>query len=57
MERHRLLAGLRQEPLLGSLRPPPMEIRTATPGDAPLKGKWWEIFGDPKLNELEETLG
>ncbi len=28
----------------------------ATPGDALLKGKWWEIFGDPQLNRLEELV-
>ena len=30
--------------------------KTATPSDALFKGKWWEIFGDPKLNELEEQI-
>jgi NodT family efflux transporter outer membrane factor (OMF) lipoprotein len=30
--------------------------KTATPSDGLLKGKWWEIFGDPKLNELEERV-
>jgi NodT family efflux transporter outer membrane factor (OMF) lipoprotein len=30
--------------------------KTATPGDGVLKGKWWEIFGDPQLNELEEKV-
>jgi NodT family efflux transporter outer membrane factor (OMF) lipoprotein len=28
----------------------------ATPSDAKLRGKWWEIFGDPELNALEEQL-
>jgi NodT family efflux transporter outer membrane factor (OMF) lipoprotein len=28
----------------------------ATPGDGLLKGKWWEIFGDPQLNRLEELV-
>ena len=28
----------------------------ASPNDAMLKGKWWEIFNDPKLNELEEQV-
>jgi NodT family efflux transporter outer membrane factor (OMF) lipoprotein len=32
------------------------EWKTATPSDAELKGKWWEMFGDPKLNELEEMI-
>jgi NodT family efflux transporter outer membrane factor (OMF) lipoprotein len=30
--------------------------KTATPGDALLKGKWWEIFNDPQLNALEELI-
>lgn len=30
--------------------------KTATPGDGLLKGKWWEIFGDPQLNLLEEKI-
>jgi NodT family efflux transporter outer membrane factor (OMF) lipoprotein len=28
----------------------------AQPQDATLKGKWWEIFGEPELNALEEQL-
>jgi NodT family efflux transporter outer membrane factor (OMF) lipoprotein len=32
------------------------EWKTATPSDELLKGKWWEIFGDPQLNELEEMI-
>ncbi len=28
----------------------------AQPQDAALKGKWWEIFGEPELNELEDQL-
>jgi NodT family efflux transporter outer membrane factor (OMF) lipoprotein len=30
--------------------------RPAQPQDAALKGKWWEIFNEPELNELEEQL-
>jgi len=30
--------------------------KMATPSDGLLKGKWWEIFGDPQLNELEEMV-
>lgn len=26
------------------------------PGDATLRAKWWEIFGDPQLNALEEQI-
>jgi NodT family efflux transporter outer membrane factor (OMF) lipoprotein len=28
----------------------------AQPADAKLRGKWWEIFNDPELNELEDQL-
>lgn len=28
----------------------------AQPQDAALKGKWWEAFGEPELNALEEQL-
>jgi NodT family efflux transporter outer membrane factor (OMF) lipoprotein len=28
----------------------------ARPEDGALKGKWWEIFNEPELNALEETL-
>jgi NodT family efflux transporter outer membrane factor (OMF) lipoprotein len=28
----------------------------AQPQDAALKGNWWEIFGEPELNELERQL-
>jgi NodT family efflux transporter outer membrane factor (OMF) lipoprotein len=30
--------------------------KTASPSDASLKGKWWEMFGDPQLNRLEEMV-
>lgn len=30
--------------------------KMATPSDAVMKGKWWEIFGDPELNRLEEMI-
>ena len=30
--------------------------KMATPSDDLLKGKWWEIFGDPQLNGLEELV-
>ena len=32
------------------------EWKTATPSDGQLKGKWWEVFNDPQLNELEERI-
>ena len=39
--------------------PPPesfKEWKTAQPGDQTLRGNWWEIFGDPQLNSLEEQV-
>jgi NodT family efflux transporter outer membrane factor (OMF) lipoprotein len=30
--------------------------KMATPSDAVMKGKWWEIFGDPQLNKLEDLI-
>jgi len=30
--------------------------KPAQPDDQMLRGKWWEIFGDPQLNALEEEL-
>lgn len=30
--------------------------KAATPSDASMKGKWWEMFGDPQLNRLEEMV-
>jgi NodT family efflux transporter outer membrane factor (OMF) lipoprotein len=30
--------------------------KMATPSDAVMKGKWWEIFGDPELSRLEELI-
>ncbi len=30
--------------------------KQANPQDAMVRGKWWEIFGDPELNSLEESL-
>lgn len=34
----------------------PGEWKVAQPEDAMLRGKWWEIYGDPGLNALEEKL-
>ena len=30
--------------------------RPANPSDGMLKGKWWEIYQDPQLNQLEERI-
>lgn len=31
--------------------------KTAEPGDTRLRGKWWELFDEPVLNQLEEQIG
>ncbi|HTQ78590.1 MAG TPA: TolC family protein, partial [Thermoanaerobaculia bacterium] len=30
--------------------------KPASPNDDVLRGKWWEVFGDPQLNALEEQV-
>lgn len=30
--------------------------KQASPSDTMIRGKWWEIFNDPQLNQLEERL-
>ncbi len=30
--------------------------KVAAPNDGPIKGNWWELFGDPQLNKLEEKV-
>src|SRR6202453_1241868 len=30
--------------------------KVAEPSDTALRGKWWELYGDTKLNELEEQV-
>ncbi len=36
--------------------PPPADWQMAQPRDQLRRGKWWEIFGDPQLNALEEQV-
>src|SRR3954453_5369652 len=35
---------------------PPAGWKPAQPRDAALRGKWWEMFGDPQLDALEEQV-
>ncbi len=35
---------------------PPDGWKHAQPSDGTLRGNWWEIFGDPALNRLEEQV-
>jgi NodT family efflux transporter outer membrane factor (OMF) lipoprotein len=43
-----------------SVVPPPNPVggtwTPANPSDGMLKGKWWEIYGDPALNQLEDRI-
>jgi NodT family efflux transporter outer membrane factor (OMF) lipoprotein len=36
--------------------PPNGDWKQATPSDAALRGKWWEIYNDSQLNSLEEKV-
>src|SRR5436305_11885277 len=36
--------------------PPPADWKTAAPHDDTLRGNWWEMFGDPQLNDLESQV-
>ena len=42
------------------LQPPPNPTaggwQTANPSDGMIRGKWWEIYQDPQLNQLEERI-
>ena len=33
------------------------EWKVAQPSDGTLRGRWWEMFNDPSLNELEDKAG
>ncbi len=43
-----------------TVTPPPNPTggawQPANPSDGLLKGKWWEIYQDPQLNQLEERI-
>lgn len=43
-----------------SIVPPPNPVggqwTPANPSDGMLKGKWWEIYQDPRLNQLEDRI-
>jgi len=43
-----------------AVTPPPNPTggawQPANPSDGMLKGKWWEIYQDPQLNQLEERI-
>jgi NodT family efflux transporter outer membrane factor (OMF) lipoprotein len=43
-------------PAFKEAAPPVAGWKTATPKDAFPRGAWWELFGDPRLNALEQKL-
>src|SRR5690348_17042738 len=43
-------------PVFKELPPGNDQWKASTPRDGELKGKWWEMFGDPQLNALEEQV-
>ena len=43
-------------PLTPPPNPPGGGWQPATPSDGMLKGKWWEVYQDPQLNQLEERI-
>jgi NodT family efflux transporter outer membrane factor (OMF) lipoprotein len=59
-------AGYKEAPAAASNQTPPSpadqhsaeygDWKVAQPSDAMLRGKWWEVFGDPELNALEDKL-
>src|SRR5438128_2307825 len=36
--------------------PVPAACKEASPSDELIRGKWWEVYGDPALNALEEQV-
>ena len=43
-------------PVFKELPPGNDQWKASTPRDGELKGKWWELFNDPQLNALEESV-
>jgi NodT family efflux transporter outer membrane factor (OMF) lipoprotein len=37
-------------------QPPPGTWKAAQPDDAALRGRWWQLFGDPQLDALEDKI-
>ncbi len=36
--------------------PAGVQWKVASPGDGQLRGEWWELFGDPQLSRLEDSV-
>jgi len=43
-------------PVYKELPPGDDQWKASTPRDGEIKGKWWEMFNDPQLNALEESI-
>ncbi len=43
-------------PVYKELPPGNDQWKASTPRDGEIKGKWWEMFNDPRLNSLEEAV-
>src|SRR6185312_11343171 len=43
-------SGFREQP------PPDGNWKPAEPGDQAMRGRWWELFGDPQLDALEAKI-
>lgn len=43
-------------PVYKELPPGNDQWKASTPRDGEIKGKWWEMFNDPQLNALEESV-
>ena len=49
-------AKFREEAPAGSAAAAPDRWKPAQPADAAARGRWWEVFGDPALNALQEQV-
>jgi NodT family efflux transporter outer membrane factor (OMF) lipoprotein len=52
----RIPASFKEPAPEGNPAASPEVWKPAAPGDEESKGKWWEVFGDPFLNTLEEQV-
>ena len=48
--------GVQTTPAYKENAPGTGQWQPAKPGEGVLRGNWWELFGDPQLNQLEEKV-
>ncbi len=48
--------GVQTPPAYKENAPAGPQWQPAKPSEGTLRGKWWELFGDPQLNQLEEKV-